>query len=497
MNHAWAAVDVGVERGRVVVGRLDEAGLSLHEVHRFASPVVREYGTLRWNIRRLYGEVLAGLGAAARAHPGLASVAIDAWGMDFGLLDVRGKLLGDPFHHCDHRTDGVPARLHGRVPEADLWAATGVQSMPINTLYQLYAMRWRRSSTLHRAARLLLIPDLLGSWLCGVEVAEHTIASTTQCYDVESRAWITPLLERAGIPVHLFPPVVPPATVLGTVGAARARRAGFAGVQVVASAGHDAASAVAAIPADVSSFAYISAGHTSSLVGTVTAAPVRTEAARRLELTNEGGVDGTVCLHRKMAGLRLVQECRRAWARAGEALDDDALIAVAAARRRFQAAVDPDDPSLLAPDDMFSAILACCARTGQEVSGTRADLLRIVLESLAWKYRRTLRELEKLLGRRLEVVHLVGEGARNTLLCQLTADACGRPLLAGPVEAAALGNVLAQAVATGACSSWAEARSLARSSFPPIRYAPRDAAAWDDASVRMEPILEAGRPRSS
>jgi rhamnulokinase len=496
MNDAWAAIDLGVERGRIVVGRLDQAGLSLHEVHRFPNPIVRVEGTMRWNIRRLYGEILAGLGAAARAHPGLASVAIDTWGADFGLLDAHGKLLGDPYHHRDHRTDGVPARLHARVPEAELWAATGVQSVPSNTLYQLYAMLWRRSSTLYRAARLLLIPDLLGAWLCGVEVAEHTIASTTQCYDVERRAWITPLLGRAGIPLHLFPPVVPPATVLGRVGAAPGRRAGLSGVQVVAAAGHAAASAVAAIPAEVSSFAYISAGP-SSLVGTVAAAPVRTEAAWRLGLDNEGGVDGTVCVHRKMAGLRVVQECRRAWERAGEALDDDGLAAVAAGGKRFQAAVDPDDPSLLAPGDMFSAILACCARTGQEVSGTRADLVRIVLESLVWKYRRTLRELERLLGRRLEVIHMIGEGARNALLCQLTADACGRPLLAGPADATALGNVLAQAVATGACSSWREARLLARAFSSPIRYEPEDAAAWDEASVRLEPILEAGRPGSS
>ncbi len=496
MSHAWAAVDLGVENGRIVVGRLDAGHISVREVHRFANPVVRVEGTLRWNIRRLYGEIMAGLGAAARAFPGLASVAIDSWGADFGLLDVDGKLLGDPFHHRDRRTDGIPARLHGRVPEADFWAATGVLPTPSNTLYQLYAMLWRRSSTLYRAARLLLIPDLLGSWLCGVEVAEHTIASTTQCYDIERRAWIASLLGRAGIPVHLFPPVVTPATVLGPVGVAPGRRAGLSGVQVVAAAGHEAASAVAAIPAEVSSFAYLNAG-ASSMVGTSTATPVRTEAARRLGLTNEGGVDGTVCLHRKMAGLRLVQECRRAWARAGETLDEGALTALAAAGKRFQAVVDPDDPSLLAAEEMFSAVLTACARTGQEVSGTRADLLRIVLESLAWKYRRTVRDLETLLGRRLEVVHVIGEGARNPLLCQLTADACGRPVLAGPVEAAAIGNVLAQAVATGACSSWSEARALVRASFPPTRYDPKDAAAWDEAAERMEPLLETGGRASS
>lgn len=492
MSDAYAAVDVGSEGGRIVVGRLQGGGISLHEVHRFANRTVRVDGTLRWNLERLYGEILAGLGAAARAFPGLATVGIDAWGADFGLLDARGELLGAPYHFPQHRIDGIHARLHGRVPEAEIWAATGAQSTPSSTLYQLFAMVRRRSSTLHRAARLLLVPDLLSYWLSGVQVAEHTIASTTQCYDVEKGTWTAPLLERAGIPAHIFPPVVPPGTWLGPVRRAPARRAGLSGVGVVAPARHDTASAVAAILADAQSFAFIRSGP-SSQMGTVTTRPVKAEAAWRLGFTNDGGVEGTVCLHRTIAGLRLLQECRRALARAGEALEDDALTALAASGRRFQAVVDPDDPAFLAPDDMLSAVLGWCARRGQEVSGTRADLLRIILESLAWKHRRVLRDLEALVGRRLEVVHVVGGGARNALLCQLTADACGRPVLAGPVEAAALGNVLAQAISAGACSSWAEARRLVRASVSTVCYEPKDAAAWDEASARMESILEAGR----
>jgi len=424
MCDVFAAVDVGVERGRVVVGRLDETGVSLREVHRFPNPTLRLDGTLRWNVQRLFGEVLAGLSMAARAHPGLAGVAIDAWGMDFGLLDARGKLLGDPYHHRDSRTDGISARLHGRVPEAELWAATGAQSTPTDTLHQLYAMAWRRSSTLHRAARLLLIPDLLGSWLCGIQVAEHTIASTTHCYDPGTRAWIAPLLARARIPVHLFPPVVPPATVLGPVNAARARRAGLAGVQVVAAAGHEAAAALAALPPEPASLVCLGAGP-SSVVGTVTSAPVRSEAACRLGLTSEGGVDGSVWLHRTVPGL------------------------------------------------------------GPPQGGV-----------LALECRRALRDLEELLGRRLEVVRVLGAGARDAHLCQRTADACGRPVLAGPVEAAALGNVLAQAVATGACGSWREARALAARSSSPIRYEPREVAAWDERAARMEPVFEANLPAS-
>ncbi len=420
MRDLFAAVDVGVERGRVVVGRLDDAGVSLREVHRFANPTVRLDGTVRWNIQRLFGEILAGLSTAARAHPGrLASLAIDAWGMDFGLLDLRGRLLGDPYHHRDSRTDGVPARLHGRVPEAELWAATGTQAVPTDTLHQLDAMRWRRSSTLHRAARLLLIPDLLASWLCGVEVAEHTIASTTGCYDPGTRTWTAPLLGCARIPLHLFPPVVPPATVLGLVNVARGRRAGLAGVQVVAAAGHDSAAAVAVVPPEPASLVCLGAGP-SSLVGTVIAAPIRTEAAWKLGLTNAGAVDGAVWLHRRVV-----------------------------------------------------------------VPGGAAQVSGIALE-----HRRALRELEELLGQRLGIVHMLGEGARDALLCQRTADACGRPVLAGPVEAAALGNVLAQAVATGACATWREARALASSASSPVRYEPRD------AGVRLEPVFEVPLPAS-
>jgi rhamnulokinase len=494
MSDAYAAVELGEERGRVVVGRLEEGRVALREVHRFASRAVRVEGTLRWNVQRLYGEVLAGLGAAERAHPGLASVAVSAPGTDFGLLDAHGKLLGLPFHHRDRRTDGISARLHARVPEAEIWAATGVRPSKENTLYQLHAMALRRSSTLTRAARLLLLPDLLAYWLCGAQVAEHTAASTTQCYDLAARAWAGPLLARARIPAHVFPPLVEPAARLGPVLAAPARRAGLSGVRVVAPAAHEAASAIAVLPVESASFAWVSAG-AESRVGTVGAAPVMTEAAWRLGFTNQCGVEGEVSLHRGTAGLRLLAECRRAWGREGEALDDDALVALAAGGRPLLAVVDADDESLAASEDVPAAVCACCARTGQEVPATRADVLRTILESLAWRYRRAVRELEALLGRRLEVVHVIGEGARNRLLCQLTADACGRPVLAGPVEATALGNVMAQAIAAEACASWAEARGLVRASFAPARYEPTASAAWDEASARVEPVLDAERAR--
>jgi rhamnulokinase len=491
VSGAHAAVHLEASQGRVVVGRLEGGRLSIVEAHRFPIRAVTVDGTPRWDVHRLYGEVLAGLRAVTRRSPEVASAAIDGWGMDFGLLDSRGKLLGLPRRHRVARPGGISARLRVRLPDAEVWASAGVQPQEAHTLYQLHGMALRRSSTLARTARVLLIPDLLRYWLCGEQAVEHTIASTTGCYDTERHAWIGPLLARARVPEHVFPPAIAPATPVGPVRTGPARRAGIPAVQVVAPACHAAASALAAVPADGASFAYVSVG-TWARAGAVTPQPVRTEAAWRQGFTNDACVDGAVSVHRETAGLGLIEACRSAWARAGAPLEGDAAIALAATGRPFLAAVDLDDVSFLAPDDLPGAVRAACARTSQAVVETRADLLRVILESLAWRFRRTLRALEGLLGRRLETIHMIGEGARNALLCQLTADACGRPVLAGPVDAAALGNVLAQAIAAGACASWSEGRRLVAAAFPPVRYEPSRAAEWDEAGARLELLDAAG-----
>jgi rhamnulokinase len=351
-----------------------------------------------------------------------------------------------------------------------------------------------RAPALEAADRLLMMPDLFHHWLCGAKVGEYSIATTSQCYDVARGAWATSLLERAGVPVGIFPPVVSPGTPLGPVLPAVADRIGARGVQVIAPAAHDTESAVAAVPARAGRHAYVSSG-TWSLLGAVTRSPVVNETARSLGFTNEGGVDGTVQLQRNHTGLWLVQECRRAWARGtgGEPLGYDALEAMARAGRPFQAAIDPDHPSFDTPEDMPRAVQEFCARTGQEVPARREDVMRVVLESLAWMYRRTLRDLERLLGETVEVLHVVGGGSRNELLCQLAADACNRPVLAGPVEATATGNVLAQAIAGGVLGSWDQAREVVRNTFPPRAYEPARTGAWDEVSRRIDPILERAR----
>jgi rhamnulokinase len=488
----YAAVDMGAESGRVVIGQLEGRRLSLREVHRFRNGPVRVAGHLHWDVLRMFEEILTGL-AAARDGGAPGSVGVDTWGVDYGLLDRTGALLGNPCHYRDHRTDGVPARLFAEVPEAEVFAATGIQFLQLNTLYQLRAMVEERSPALDAADRLLMMPDLFHYWLCGEKVCEYSIASTSQCFDVAGKRWATELLGRAGIPDRIFGPVIAPGTRLGPVLPAVADRLGMRGIQVVAPAAHDTGSAVAAVPARAARYAYISSG-TWSLMGTVSPSPIVNESVRKLGFTNEGGVGGTVRLLRNIAGLWLVQECRRAWARAGEELGYDALAALAAAARPFQAIIDPDHPSFNTPDEMPAAIQAWCAGSGQPVPQGRGDVLRVALESLAWKYRRTLRDLERLLGERLEVIHIVGGGSQNQLLCQMAADACGRPVLAGPVEATAVGNLMSQAIAGGALSSWEDAREVVRSTFPLRTYEPTGTAAWDEASPRLESILDRRDP---
>jgi rhamnulokinase len=500
-NKNYVAIDLGAESGRAVVGSFDaqHGQLTLHEAHRFRNGPVRAAGHLHWDVLRLFEDIQNGLELATKQCGEIASLGIDTWGVDFCLLDRTGALIGNPYHYRDHRTDGVMDRLFARVPRAEVFQATGIQFMQINTLYQLYAMALEGSPALDAADTLLMIPDLLNYWLTGVKLGEYTIATTTQFYDSRANTWATGLLEKLGLPTHIMPRVIQPATELGSLLPAVAdpldlhctqRR----GVKVIAPACHDTGSAVAAVPADVehvvhNTYAYISSG-TWSLMGTVAPEPIINDLTHDYNFTNEGGVSGTIRLLKNIAGLWLVQECRRAWARAGDELSYADITSLAEQSKPFQAFVNPDHGSFLNPDDMPRAIQAFCQSTGQAVPTDRGSLVRVALESLACKYRLTLDQLEKIMGHRLEVIHIVGGGSQNQLLCQFAADACARPVYAGPVEATALGNVLAQAIAGGACASWAEARQIVRASFPLKTYEPRDTAAWDQAYRQFEQVIE-------
>lgn len=455
-SRAFAAVDLGASSGRVVVGRVlggpDERRVELHEVHRFPNgPVpVRTGGrdVLHWDVLGLYRGVLDGLRAATREVGRLDAVGIDSWAVDYGLLDDDGALLGNPVHYRDSRTDGVPEQVFAQVPAADLYARTGLQVQPFNTVFQLVAAR--DSAQLDAARRLLLVPDLLAYWLTGAEGAEVTNASTTGLLDATTRTWATDLAERLGVDPALLPPLREPGSTIGTVSdAVRAEIGHRDPLPVVAVGSHDTASAVVGVPAVGRDFAYVSCG-TWSLVGLELDEPVLTEDSRAANFTNELGLDGTVRYLRNVMGLWVLQECLRTWHQAGLPADLPSLLAAAARVPALTTVVDLDDPVFLPPGDMPARIADAAVRTGQVPPQGQAETVRCVLDSLALAYRRAVREASALAGRAVDVVHVVGGGARNELLAQLTADATGLRVVTGPAEAAALGNVLVQARAVGA-----------------------------------------------
>ena len=469
-----AAVDLGASGGRVMAGQVSDSVVTLHEVHRFPNEPVAAGGTLYWDILRLYADVRHGLELAARQFP-LASAGIDGWGVDYGLLDTSGALLGNPVHYRDARTTGVPARVHAAVPAAELYAATGIQQLPFNTIYQLAA-----TPTLPHAATMLLIPDLLAYWLTGVPGAEITNASTTSLLEVRAQAWATELIEKAGLPSRIFPPLRHPGEIIGPV---TELNGPGSPLPVIAVASHDTASAVAAVPAAGPDFAYISSG-TWSLAGMELDAAVLTEASRAANFTNEAGVDQTIRYLRNLTGLWLLQQSVRCWP--GASLDD--LLAEAARVPRLRFVIDPDDPVFVPPGDMPGRIAAWLAGRGEAVPAGPAETVRCILDSLALAYRRAIAEVQSLSGRHADVVHIVGGGARNELLCQLTADATGLPVIAGPAEATCFGNVLVQARALGAApGDLAGMRALIRSTQPLRSFTPtRDSTrAWAEAAARI------------
>jgi rhamnulokinase len=483
-----AAVDLGASSGRVMTGQAGPGRLELREVHRFPNRPVAAAGTLYWDILRLYADLLDGLAAAARTGK-LASVGIDSWGVDYGLLGAGGALLGNPVHYRDARTNGVLDHVLAAVPAAELYDVTGVQLLQINTACQLVAAC--RAGQLDGAETLLLIPDLLAYWLTGEAGAELTNASTTQLYDPRAGTWAWDVIGRLGLPRGLFPPLRQPGTVTGPLRPEFAAEPGLAGLAgrlpVIAVGSHDTASAVAGVPAVGRDFAYISCG-TWSLVGVELDRPVLTEASRAANFANETGVDGTIRYLRNVMGLWLLQESLRTWSGAGVSAGLGALLAAAAREEPLGVVVDVDDPAFLPPGDMPARIAGAARRSGQRPPDGPAATVRCILDSLALAYRRAIALVQELSGVSAAVVHVVGGGARNDLLLQLTADACGLPVVAGPVEAAALGNVLVQARALGAGpGDLAGMRALLRATQPLRRFEPAGkAAAWAAAARRIQ-----------
>ncbi len=485
----YLAFDLGAESGRAILARFDGERLTLEEAHRFVNGPLRVLDSLHWDARRLFDEMKKGLAAAARlTGDRLSSLGVDTWGVDYALLDGDGALLENPYHYRDARTNGIMEKLFAIVPRGTIFARTGIQVMQLNTLYQLFAARSRHPHLLELARTLLMMPDLFHYWFTGRAVSESTIASTTQFYDPGAGAWAPDLLEALGIPARILPELVPPGTPLGMLLDSVAADAGVSPIPVIAPASHDTASAVAAVPAQGADWAYLSSG-TWSLLGAEVPAPVINQATLDANFTNEGGAWGTIRLLKNISGMWLLEECRRAWAREGANLGYAELCEAALAARPFAAILDPDDASFLAPGDMPAKIAAFCRRTGQPDPQTPGETARAIFESLALKYRHVLRLLEKILGRSCRVLHIVGGGSRNAVLCQFTADATGIPVVAGPEEATAVGNVLLQAMALGHLRTAEEARDLVRRSFEPRSYQPGSRQLWEAAAQRASSIF--------
>jgi rhamnulokinase len=481
----FAAADLGAESGRVVVGSFDGSTLAMEDVHRFPNIPVTVAGTLHWDFLRLFGEVTAGLRKAGAVAP-VASVAVDTWGVDFGFLDARGRLLANPVHYRDARTDGMVEAGFEIVPRDELYGTTGIQIMQINTLYQLLSLVRSADPLLGQADRLLFMADLFAHFLSGATVAEYTLASTSACLDAAARDWARPILARFGIPPSLLPEVAAPGTVLGSLRDELAGAAGLGRTQVVLPGSHDTASAVAGTPLASARTAYISSG-TWSLVGLETPEPVISPASLAANLTNEGGVGGTIRLLRNVVGLWLVQESRRALWPVGDAPSYEELAAMAEAAPAFTAFIDPDDERFLRPGDLPARVRAFCEETGQPVPADTGTLVRVLLESLALRYAIAIDELAAASGHPIDAIHVVGGGSNNRFLCRLTANATGLPVRAGPVEATAIGNLAVQAIAAGELGNVAQARELIARSFPISTCEPTGD--WTEARARFAAVV--------
>ena len=468
------AIDLGATSGRVMDAAFDGAQLQLREAHRFPNIPVQTPTRLHWDVLRLWHEITVGIDAVAAA----ASIGLDCWGVDYALLDSAGELLANPVHYRDPRTDGAMEWVFQRMPRREIFARTGIQFMPLNGLYQLAASLRDGSPLLEQAATLLTIADLFNYWLTGSKTCEFTEATTLQLVNARQGDWDRELMRAVGIPSDIFAPIVKPGARLGS----------YAGIDVVAPACHDTGSAVVAVPATQPDIAYLSSG-TWSLLGLELAAPILSDAAYAANVTNEGGYDGSWRLLKNIMGLWVADQCRATWAAQGREYSFSQLTAMVAAAPHFRSFIDPDDAAFLAPGDMPKRIIDYCARTGQAKPTSDVEIMAVVYVSLAYKYRYVLEQLAAVSGRSVAALHIIGGGSRNATLNQMTADATGRLVIAGPAEATAAGNAIVQLIALGELGNVHEARAMLSESAELRRYEPRAAAAWDAHYARFCALL--------
>lgn len=484
----YLAFDLGAESGRAIIGRFNGGRLTLEDVHRWPNGPVNLLGSLHWDALRLFQAMKDGLLKAHHETGGdIAGLGLDTWGVDYGLLGKGDILLGNPFHYRDSRNDGIMEKAFQVVPKTEIFQRTGIQFMPFNTLYQLYSMVLAEHPLLGIAETFLTMPDLFNFLFTGRKACEFSNATTTQFYNPVTKSWATDLLERLSIPTHIFPEIVAPGTVIGDLLPSIQQDLGVGRIPVIAPACHDTGSAVAAVPAKGGEWAYISSG-TWSLMGAEIPEALINDKVHGYNFTNEGGVYGTFRFLKNIMGLWLVQECRRQWEKEGDALDYAAITRMASEARPFVSLIQPDDTRFIGIGEMPRRIAAFCAETGQPAPDSKGAMVRCALESLALRYREVLDMLEDCRGRRIDTIHIVGGGTQNRLLNQFTANATSRPVVTGPIEATAIGNLVVQAIANGDLKDIAQARELIAASFPTETYEPADTADWEAAYARYRKL---------
>jgi sugar (pentulose or hexulose) kinase len=476
----YIAVDLGAESGRVMLGTVGDNKLGLQEVYRFANGPIKEGASLRWDFDKLLSEVKTGITRAIKRSDGeVSGIGIDSWGVDYGLLGQDGRLLENPYHYRDNRTDGMLEKAFELMDKRAIYENSGVQFMQINTAYQLLSMHLAKPEVLAEAKRLLFMADLVSYYLCGRSYAEYSLASTSQLMDMRTGQWSKGMFEKLGLPMNIMPDVAQPGTVVGKLKTELCKEFGCEPIDIIAVGSHDTADAVAAIPAQAERWAYISSG-TWSLMGVEVSEAIIDDKTFQYAFTNEGGVENTIRLLKNITGLWLLQECRRQWRREGVDLSYAELSAMAEQAQPFAGYIDPDYNGFLSPGDMPSRINSFLAETGWKIINDKGQMARVILESLAFKYRTVAEAIEDITQEAIEILHIVGGGIRNELLCQFTANATGRKVIAGPIEATAAGNILMQARATGQIQSLKKLREIVRNSFELKEYQPKDSKLWDE-----------------
>lgn len=484
------AIDLGASNGRAILGILEDEKLTIQEVHRFSNDPVMVNGNLYWDILRLFHEIKQGILNCVRlGHRDIQSIAVDTWGVDFGLLDSKDNLLGNPYHYRDKRTSGMMEKLQKLISKEELYNITGIEFMWFNTILQLYSMKRENSSLLKEAKTLLLTPDLLNYFLSGVKTTEYSIASTTQLLDAYTKCWSDKVIDQLDLPREIFTDIIPSGTIIGELTEELSTELGIQNLRVIAVAGHDTQSAIAAVPTEDEDFAYISCG-TWSLMGFESNQPIINEKSMDLSVTNEGGVGGKITVLKNIMGLWLIQECKRYWDNEGQGCTFAELDEKVIHAKPFISFVDPDDVSFIAPGNMPERIREYCRKTGQPVPETKGEVVRCITQSLALKYRMTVEKLEDLLGKKLPVIHMVGGGIKDKLLCRFTAEATGRSVIAGPIEASSIGNILVQAMALGKIKDLKQIRNIVKASFPIVTYTPTEKELWDKAYVAYKEIIK-------